>query len=304
MIPKQPSLKQPVLEIPSGIDRLPSVLATDLDGTLIPLEGQPQQALDLRTIEAELSRRGMALMFVTGRHLASIMTAIETAQLPLPGWIVADVGTSIYRRSPPAHAKSQQPHEGHQQYQLLVEYSAHLQQVVGQFTVARLAQSLGELQSLKSLATLRLQEPVNQGPFKLSYYIDDGQLQAGQAAIAARLKELQAPYNIIASSDPFNGDGLIDLLPKQVSKAHAITWWATQQKIERDDIIFAGDSGNDSAVFAAGFRSIIVGNAASDVLQAARSAHAEAGWNNRIYAATEQATSGVLAGLRHFCVRN
>ncbi len=298
-------LHQPKSNVPNGPHHLPSVLATDLDGTLIPLEGHPQHALDLRIIEAELARRHMTLMFVTGRHLSSILTAIDTAQLPLADWIVGDVGTSIYRRSAKANetgvAKIERPDGKRVQYEPLAEYATHLQQLVGEFTVARLAESLEELRADKSLETLRLQESAKQGPFKLSYYIDDEQLQAAQVAITQRVDELQAPYTLIVSRDPFNGDGLVDLLPKDVSKAHAITWWAEQQRIERDEIIYAGDSGNDSAVFAAGFRSIIVGNAASDVVQRAQSAHAAAAWTDRIYAASAQATSGVLAGLQHFC---
>lgn len=299
--------------------RSPRVLATDLDGTLIPLNGQLQQVQDLRTIEAHLARSAMLLMFVTGRHFASILSAIESAQLPRPDWIIGDVGTSLYRRTsshrtgrdlPLASANDErelsqqtaEPSEDEQcEYEPLPEYAQHLRQLVGDFGVDRLAESLQGLRLSKGLETLRMQEPAKQGPFKLSYNVDLEQLPAVQVAMTERVEQLQAPYTLVVSRDPYCGIGLVDLLPQNVSKAHAITWWARQQQIERDDILFAGDSGNDSAVFAAGFRSIIVGNAAEDVVQAAKAAHADGNWKDRIYVASDHATSGVLAGIRHFC---
>ncbi len=73
-----------------------TILATDLDGTLIPMEGSTQNAADLKTLSQSLADAKVPLVFVTGRHLKSILRAIDQFDLPAPAWIVADVGTSIY----------------------------------------------------------------------------------------------------------------------------------------------------------------------------------------------------------------
>ena len=54
------------------------VLATDLDGTLIPLDGNQQNQSDLQTLAAELERNDVTLVFVTGRHFESATRAMES----------------------------------------------------------------------------------------------------------------------------------------------------------------------------------------------------------------------------------
>ncbi len=61
---------------------VPLVLATDLDGTLIPLANDEQNQRDLRQLKAELSDRDLSLVFVTGRHFESVQQAIAEYHLP------------------------------------------------------------------------------------------------------------------------------------------------------------------------------------------------------------------------------
>ncbi len=261
---------------------LPKVLATDLDGTLIPLAGNEQNEHDLRQLKLELAAADMRLTYATGRHLASVKQAIEQYQLPVPDWIICDVGTSLYRCLPSGVFQPSQ------------RYADHLRQIVGDCCVTELAKRLAPI------ASLRLQEAEKQGRFKLSFYCDAEQLSASVGEIEQTAGQQQLPYSVIASLDPFEQVGLIDLLPKHVSKAYALQWWSQSQSLALRDIIFAGDSGNDSAALEAGYRAIVVGNASPEVLSTALLAHAAAGLSGRIYSAKEPATSGVLAGLRHF----
>lgn len=270
----------------------PVVLATDLDGTLIPLQDNPGNATDLHVLCKALDAAGLQLIFVTGRHLASVAEVMCSDNLPIPDWIIADVGTSIYQRTSFDDVTS--PTQLSRAFVLTEAYAAELGGLVGNFSVQRVAELLAPI------AALRMQESEKQSRFKLSYYVDHRLLEQVRVQIAERIETARAPYSIVASIDPFTQDGLIDLLPRQVTKAYGIEWWARFQKIERDEILYAGDSGNDSAVFAAGFRSIVVGNAQRAVLEAAEQAHRAAGWENRLYAAEQSATSGVLAGLQHF----
>lgn len=118
--------------------------------------------------------------------------------------------------------------------------------------------------------------------------------------IGKLLDEWSAPYSLIHSIDPFNGDGLIDLLPRGVSKAFALSWWSRHVGISHEAVVYAGDSGNDLAAFTAGYRTIVVGNAARSLCKQVRDSHEQAGWRDLLFVAQAHATSGVLAGCKMF----
>ncbi len=259
-----------------------NVLATDLDGTFIPLEGNEQNSVDLITLTGELKEVDAQLVYITGRHLEYGQQAIDEHDLPIPDWFICDVGTSVYQSNNSGT------------FQLVREYERHLEQIISTLPIANLRELLLPVDGL------RLQEPAKQGPFKLSFYADASRLNALVNEINSLLDKHQGPYSIVSSIDPFNGDGLIDLLPKDVSKAHALTWWAERQNVQKEEIIFAGDSGNDLAAMSAGYRTIVVGNADRKIAQQAYLAHQQAGWHNRIYLAQGPATTGVLEGCRWF----
>lgn len=260
----------------------PVVLATDLDGTLIPLANCDQNRRDLQALRAELAAQKMTLVYVTGRHFASVQAIAAELDLPLPQWIICDVGTSLF-------ALQEQG-----RWELLDAYAQHLQDIVGDISVDHLREILSPIEGL------RLQEPVKQGRFKLSYYADAAALDALVETIETQLQATAAPYSLIASVDPFNQDGLIDLLPRGVSKAYALEFWSQLQGLDQQAILFAGDSGNDLAALTAGYRSILVSNAAPSLVQQVRELHDQRRWINRLFVATESATSGVLEGLRHY----
>jgi len=258
------------------------VLASDLDGTLIPLPENEQNQLDLKQLKQALQEQGIAVAFVTGRHFELVTEAIEQSELPNPDWVICDVGTTIMRRDSGGAFQTLQPYADHQSR-----------------IIARL--SLVELeQLLRPSEELRLQEGEKQGRFKLSYYADADRLDELVSQVRQRCDQHHAPYSIISSVDPFNGDGLIDLLPSGVSKAYALQWWCEHTGRDPQSIVFAGDSGNDLAAMTAGYRTIIVGNADSAVAAQAEAAHRAAGWTDRLFLAQQPATSGVLEGCRYW----
>lgn len=257
------------------------VLATDLDGTLIPLENQSDNEQDLSLLAERLTTQQVTLTFVTGRHLASVQDAIQRYSLPQPDWVICDVGTSIYQR------------QG-DQFHIANPYVQHLQAIVGEYstTVVR--------QKFSAWDALRLQEPEKQGTFKLSFYCDAKQVKSLIQMLRQALAEHTMPYNVIGSVDPFNGDGLIDLLPANVSKAHALQWWINHTGQTHEQTVFAGDSGNDLAALTAGYRTIVVGNADRALAETVRAHFENCHQLERLYLAKKTATSGVLAGCQHF----
>lgn len=263
----------------SGIDH---ILASDLDGTLIPLDGSDANRVDLETLTRELREHAVPLIYVTGRHRESVIDAIRDFQLPVPAWLICDVGTSIFR---PKTSTDFRP---------LDLYNEHQEALIVELPIAALQSRLS------TIVGLRLQEPEKQGRFKRSYYVEADHLSDLSERIDAILKQDDAPYRIVSSVDPFNGDGLIDLLPRGVSKSYALTWLASHLGTATDSIVFAGDSGNDFAALTAGFRSIVVGNADRNLADRVRQAHRVAGWHDRLCLASNSATSGVLEGCRKF----
>ncbi len=262
------------------------VLATDLDGTFIPLDNNLENRSDLAEVQRFLSDHGIELLFVTGRHFASVQGAIEEHALPHPEWIICDVGTTIMRRTGSAGSADEK-------MERVQAYHDDLAAIVGPITTTDL------MKEFSGIEGTREQEAEKQGPFKLSYYADASRLAPIVEGFQTRLDRISAPYSIIASVDPFNNDGLIDLLPSGVSKAYALRWWAEHMAVNSEAIVFAGDSGNDLAALTAGYRAIVVHNASDELKQNVTEAHRLANTADYVFLANQKATSGVMEGLKH-----
>ncbi len=259
----------------------PRVLATDLDGTFIPLPGQSDHSDALERIREACEARRIELVFATGRHFESVLEAIQQHSLPRPDWIVCDVGTSIYRREPDRFSRFA-PFED-----LLAEQTHGVDR--------------GDVESLLAdVDDLTLQAPDRQQRFKISCQCAGGDIERLAALIDQRLSDAHLPYTGLASVDPFDGQGLLDVLPAGASKAAALIWLATHADFLPDEVVFAGDSGNDLAALTCGFRAIVVANAAKGLAERVERALLERGLSDRCFRATRSATSGVLEGARHF----
>ena len=259
----------------------PRLLATDLDGTFIPLPGNADNLAALASFRAARVQRRFGLLFATGRHLESVLDAIRQHDLPAPDWIVADVGTSIHRRLGESF-ESYAPFE------------------------VRLAEQTrgatrGDVESLLApLPGLTLQPPERQQRFKISYLSSASEAEPLADRANRLLHDARLPYACLASLDPFHGVGLLDVLPVGASKADALLWLATHADFSPDDVVYAGDSGNDLPALTCGFRAILVANASPETADRAAALLAARGLSERLFRAPLPATSGVLQGCRHF----
>lgn len=276
------------------------ILATDLDGTLIPSsastgmssipsgsalltraidplsEEMALEHLRLRAMKGEIE-----IIFVTGRHYQSVREAIRSYHLPTPEWIICDVGSSIMRRSD-------------QGYQMFYEYSAHLDTITQGCPPSSIASDLS------AIGLLRLQEPEKQTVNKLSFYCDAPLMDQSVDEICRFITTNRFPHSVVSSLDPFSGEGLIDVMPAGVDKAFALHWWSTWHGIDRNQIVFAGDSGNDYAALTSSFRGILVGNAEPQLAKRVAEHHQRCGSIDRIYLASGRFTAGVVEGCRHY----
>lgn len=255
----------------------PKVLATDLDGTLIPLPGRTENVRDLVALERACRDENVPLVFVTGRHLELTLEAIQQHGLPTPSVLIADVGTSVYRWA-------------NNKWSVAEPYVDRLSAIAPEPSFVELRNWCSEIEGL------RLQEEEKQGRFKTSYYVSELRLSELANLVRAQLADRKGSYSLIESIDPFTKDGLIDIVPAGVSKAFAIDWWRTSQKLAAEEVVFSGDSGNDAAALTAGYRAIVVGNAGSELKTHVQTRHEENGWEGRLHCAKSHATSGVLEG--------
>lgn len=262
-------------------EKTPSVLATDLDGTLIPLPDHPENREALETLRRERNRAGFTFLYATGRHAESVFEAITEYDLPVPDWMVCDVGTTILHREGDFFV----PHS---------PYADHLQERIGRTDRGRIESQLEDLEGLE------LQVPAHQGEFKISYECATDHTESLLASIRTRLREQGHPYDAAGSVDPFRHCGLIDLLPTGVSKAYALHWLSTHADFTPAEVVYAGDSGNDLPALSGDFHAIVVANASEGLAENVEKILRDKNAGHRFYAAKAFATSGVLEGCRHY----
>jgi sucrose-6F-phosphate phosphohydrolase len=258
-----------------------NALASDLDGTLIPLPDTAQNEEDLIRLNKLREIHDFILIFATGRSFQSVLHAIEQHKLPIPDWIICNVGTSIYEKTGDSFSERFAYHEK------LSEICSGMDRRKVEAT-------------LKHLSKLKLQPEENQSDFKISYWCEEDDLHDLVDQINKIQQQESLPYSCLGSIDPFNKHGLIDVLPNGVNKAYALDWLGHLLGLKPDKIVYAGDSGNDLAALVGGYASVLVGNATERLRSEVRELAKEQKNSGLCYFAKNVATSGVLEGMRHF----
>lgn len=261
------------------------LLATDMDGTVIPPPHYRDSELSVREFKAYVKRKtSLCLAYVTGRHLALAEQGIRMHGLPWPKILVCDVGTSIYIR------------RGHT-WKADGAYTRLMRRAVGG------ACSEEVYKILENIETLEQQEPDRQAKYKWSYYVPNG---AGRKAliqtVTRKLASEGIKVNIVYSVDSATGQGLLDILPAKVAKDFALLYLARQLDLTYDQVVYAGDSGNDLLAFVSGTRAVVLRNTPKTVKDVVRATAKKKGIRNRIYFSRRSYARGVVEGCRHFGV--
>lgn len=265
----------------------PLLLCTDLDRTLLPNGHEPESPAARPLFARLVAEPDVTLAYVTGRHQVLIEAAIADYAVPVPDFIIGDVGTSLL-------VKVGSGWERVREWE--TEFASDW---AGPAMIA---------EWLADMAQLRLQEPDKQGPFKLSYYTPlELDVAALRAQIRARLAAQQSGANLIWSVDEAAGVGLLDVLPLNASKRHAIEYLMRRTGHDLDSTLFAGDSGNDLEVLVSPVRAILVANAAPEVREMAQVQSAVLGLCDQLYCAqggwrglNGNYAAGILEGVAHF----
>ncbi|WP_182867327.1 HAD-IIB family hydrolase [Stieleria mannarensis] len=263
--------------------RTVTTLATDLDGTLIPVRQTPEQHAAVKHLGSLVVEHSLQLIFVTGRSFELTFDAMTQFDLPHPASILCDVGSTMWHRSDDGS------------YQQDLDYQQALLDRMGGWTNAGIQTALCE-----RVEWLTPQSPKQQTPLKCSFDFPHDAVVAVREQVAAWITEFDCPLAYTISRDPDTGEGLMDILPVDVNKGSAIQWWASRRSIDPASIVFAGDSGNDTAAMTRGFRAVLVGNADEQLRAETRDAMAG---QQMLYLADGHGPEGVRDGLMYHLER-
>ncbi|MFZ9068682.1 MAG: HAD-IIB family hydrolase [bacterium] len=265
------------------------LICTDLDRTLLPNGDQEESPLARERFAAVASQPDVTLAYVSGRDLALVTQAIDRFSIPLPDWVIGDVGSGIYRL----------------QDQDWIQSSAWQEEIALDWP------GLGGSQISEALCSIHglvLQEPARQSRYKLSYYLPlDFDLAVHRPEIEARLQILGARSSLIHSIDEQAQLGLLDVLPLRATKLHAVEFVMQQVGITAMHTVFAGDSGNDLPILISSVPSVVVANANQELIRVAETSSREQGLADFLYVAKGNLlgmngnySAGILEGLVHY----
>ncbi|MGB2926440.1 MAG: HAD-IIB family hydrolase [Limnothrix sp.] len=265
------------------------LLCTDLDRTLIP-NGEPSESPEARPIFRRfVAQPWVSLAYVSGRDLGLVEQGIADYDLPLPDFVVADVGASIYEKQG----------KGWQRWD---SWDDRLAQDWEQKTSADLALLLTDI------CNCRLQEEEKQSLHKLSYYIElDIDSEAVIKQVKSRLSEKNIHANFIWSIDEAANIGLLDVLPKNANKYEAIAFLMAHQAFSEANTVFSGDSGNDRDVLISPLKSVLVANANDSLKQQIQATVEQSQSTDTFYLAkgdfltmNGNYSAGILEGIAHY----
>jgi len=265
------------------------LLCTDMDRTVIPNGNHPEHPAARSLFKAFCRRPEVCLAYVTGRHLQLVQQAIADYELPEPDYAITDVGSRIYRVSRGS-------------WQALSQWE---EQIAPDWR----GRSHAELEkALRPISELTLQEAEKQNRFKLSYYLE---LDVDRQPVLQRMRhcldDLGVAASLIWSVDDLKQVGLLDVVPENATKLHGVKFLQQQLDYSHDEVLFAGDSGNDLPVLGSDVRSVLVANASDEVKLQARQLASQSGHADALYLAQEginpfggNYAAGVLQGIQHF----
>src|SRR4051812_46076232 len=239
------------------------IFSTDLDGTLL---GNPESALRFKQAWEDLtpSRRPI-LVYNSGRTVKDIRALVAARRLPEPDYIIGGVGTEMH-----FFRENRDAPEFNTQFGLgwdLAKVEAIMDATPG----------------------VERQPPEFLHPYKSSWYLHRAD-RTKIDSLRGRFKEAGLEVHVIYSSLRD-----LDVLPSRANKGNALAWLCDRLKIPLEQVLVAGDTANDSAMFLLpGVKGIVVENAQPELFEAVVKLP--------VFVGTRIMADGVLEGLKHFGV--
>ena len=231
---------------------------TDIDNTLLGDDRATRTFVNW----LKRNRKRIAFGVATGRRIDSAAAILEEHGVPAPDVWITSVGSEIH------YGAERNPDRG---------WGRHISH---RWDPERLRQCLAGEKNLV------LQPDADQREFKLSYFVDPpGSIDA--ADIETRLYREDLHARVIYSHERY-----LDLLPVRASKGLAVRYVADKWGIPLEQVLVAGDSGNDEDMLRGRLLGVIVGNHQPE-LESLRG-------YQRIYFADATHARGILEGVEYF----
>lgn len=226
------------------------LLCSDLDGTMFPLYGNADERCLGRLKTLLRKKPNVLLCYVTGRSLKLAIAAIHEQSIPMPDYIITDVGTSIYENK-------------RGKWALEENWRKTLASMWSTRTAGKI---LNEVREIKGI---RPQPASKQTEFKASFYVSPRLKTPALRELHEKLAKLKVNYTLTLSKGR-EKSLLLDLLPKGASKERAIKTLRQKLGVRFVDVVFCGDSENDFSVLTSNFKTIVVNNADETVKEKVR----------------------------------
>lgn len=243
---------------PRSLPQFDRLIIADLDNTLDGDDEALQEFVDLLQGQGRHVGFGIA----TGRRLDDVISWIDERHLPRPDVVAAAVGTELY------YGKD------------LTLDKAWRAQIAAHWKPDEVRKIIDQLPGTK------LQDPHEQTEFKISYRLDP-EIAPSVQVIRRKLREAGLRVNVILSLDVF-----LDILPirggSDLSIRHLIYRWG----FAPEQLLVAGDSGNDEGMLKGRILGVVVGNYSKELEKLRKLP--------RIYFAKGCHARGILEGIEYY----
>lgn len=232
----------------------------DLDGTLV--EGNQTDGLDSLTQWISDHQEKVVFGVASGRNKELTRQAFLNYTLPNPDILICSAGTEMY------YTEKLIPDNGWESHIDFQWEKEELQNILIKFP------------------GIRLQEPEAQWRYKLSYYVDDNFDEDDMANLHKFLDDHKLRAKILLTENHY-----LDILPFRASKGSAVRYLGYKWKIPLDQIITAGNSGNDIDMLKGKTKGIVVANHSPEMEELKK--------NKLIYFSKAALSTGVLEGIHY-----